>query len=271
LRVTHARFYAPALDAPGTTVTLPAEEGRHLVRVLRLRVGAPVRLFNGRGLECNGHVEAVDRDEVTIAAGPMAVAAPEPSTAIILAQALLKGDGMDGVIRDAVMLGVAAIAPLLTARIEGDRQSHGAGRVARWERIAIASAKQCGRAVVPPLLPPTTLSSILASAEACGEAGAGAGQRGGRLPHGRDTGFRVVLVEPLAPLPPVGLRELANGPPPPAASLFVGPEGGWTEDELRLLAGHQARAITLGGRTLRAESAAVVGLSVLHTLWGEFA
>jgi 16S rRNA (uracil1498-N3)-methyltransferase len=226
-------------------------KGRHLTRVLRLRVGARVRVFNGRGLECDGHVAGVARDDVAIAIDGRATPVPESHVRITLAQSVLKGDGMDGVIRDAVMLGAAAVVPLLSTHVEGDRRSQAAGlRVSRWERIAIASAKQCGRAVVPAILSPMSLSATLSSTT---------------------SDLRVVLAEPASGIPAVGLGELAAGRPPSAVTLLIGPEGGWAEDELRLLAGCEARAITLGRRTLRAESAAIVGLSVLHTLWGEFA
>jgi 16S rRNA (uracil1498-N3)-methyltransferase len=246
----HARFYAPALEAGAASVRLSNDEGRHLARVLRLREGAAVRVFDGRGRECDGHVARIDGDEVTIDIDGEAAPAPETTARITLAQSVLKGDGMDDVVRDAVMLGAAAIVPVLSARVEGDRRNHAAGlRLARWERIAVASAKQCGRAVVPAIVPPESLAAALA-------------QPG--------VGLRVVLVEPTAAVPRVGLDELGASPPPKAAALFVGPEGGWADDELRLLAGSDARAVTLGRRTLRAESAAIVGLSMLHTLWREF-
>ena len=138
--MTHSRFYAPALQAGDSAVTLPIDEGRHLTRVLRLRIGAPVRVFNGRGLECDGRVVAIGRDEVAIAIDGEATASPETATRITLAQAVLKGDCMDGVIRDAVMMGAAAIVPVLSAHVEGDRRSHASGlRVSRWERIAVVT------------------------------------------------------------------------------------------------------------------------------------
>jgi 16S rRNA (uracil1498-N3)-methyltransferase len=247
----HARFYAPALAAGEATVTLAIDEGRHLTRVLRLRVGAGVRVFNGRGLECEGRVAAIDGDEVRVAIDAEIQAPPEAATAITLAQAVLKGDAMDGVVRDAVMMGAATILPVLSAQVEGDRRSHAAGlRVTRWERIAVASAKQCGRAVVPAIAAPMSLAATLSSAP---------------------TDLRVALVEPTCGILAATLAGLAAAARPSRVVLFIGPEGGWAEDELRLLADYEARAITLGRRTLRAESAAIVGLAVLHTLWGEFA
>jgi 16S rRNA (uracil1498-N3)-methyltransferase len=249
--VNHGRFYAPALERGNPAVVLPIDEARHLTRVLRLRVGAPVRVFNGRGLECAGHVAAIDRDEVSVALEAEVAASPEAARRITLAQAVLKGDCMDAVIRDAVMMGAAAILPIISAHVEGDRRSHAAGlRVTRWERIAVASAKQCGRAVVPVIAQPASLSAMLSATQA---------------------DLRVVLVEPASGIPAVSLAELAAAVPPSTAQLLIGPEGGWADDELRLLLGYDARAITLGARTLRAESAALVGLSVLHTLWHEFA
>lgn len=248
--MAHARFYAPDLEAGAAVVRLPIDEARHLVRVLRLRLGDAVRVFNGRGLECVGRVHVMDKDEVAVAVEAAAAAAPEARTAIALAQAVLKGDAMDGVIRDAVMLGVSGIVPILTAHVEGDRRSHAAGlRLARWERIAVASAKQCGRAVVPAISQPVSLAACLSTMPAA---------------------LRIVLLEPTADLPPLMDRDVAGDAVPESALLFVGPEGGWADEELRLLSGYEVRALTLGHRTLRAESAAIVGLSVLHTIWGEF-
>lgn len=246
----HARFYAPDLEPGASRVRLPVDEGRHLLRVLRLRVGDAVRLFNGRGMECAGAVEAIERDEVVVAVGAPVAAAVEPRATITLAQSVLKGDAMDGVVRDAVMLGVAALVPVLAARVEGDRRSHAAGlRVARWERIAVSSAKQCGRAVVPGIATPVSLGACLSEVAA---------------------DLRIALVEPNSPLTAAGLQGLAGRTAPSSVVLFVGPEGGWTDEELRLLEGYQAHALTLGRRTLRAEASAIVGLSVLHTIWGEF-
>lgn len=246
----HARFYAPDLEAGAATVELPIDEARHLLRVMRLRAGASVRVFNGRGVECAGRVAGIDRDHVTVAIDCPVDATPECSTHITLAQAVLKGDGMDGVVRDAVMLGVARLVPLLSAHVEGDRRGHQATlRVGRWERIAVSSAKQCGRAVVPAIAQPASLAACLSELA---------------------TGLRIALVEPASAGPSFGLRALPVLASPPEMILFVGPEGGWADDELRLLAGYQAYGMTLGRRTLRADAAAIVGISALHALWGEF-
>lgn len=247
----HNRFYAPDLDCGAATVRLPADEARHLARVLRLRVGDPVRVFNGRGLQCGGRVAAIGRDEVSIDVGGQVQAAREARTGVTLAQAVLKGDSMDLVVRDAVMLGVVRIVPMLTAHAEGDRRGQAAAaRQARWQRIAVASAKQCGRAVVPTVEPPMSLAGCLAT-----------------VPADR----RIALLEPSCLFPATTAAGIPGQDVPGAATLFVGPEGGWADEELHLLAASQVEALTLGPWTLRAEAAATVGLSALHVLWGEFA
>jgi 16S rRNA (uracil1498-N3)-methyltransferase len=246
----HARFYAPGLVAAGGVVELPADEAAHLSRVLRLRVGASIQVFDGRGREYRGQVEMVGRARVRVAVGEELPPAVEPSVSLVLAQAVPKADAMDQVVRDAVMLGVAEIVPVLADRAEVDvRRLLASGRVARWQRIAVASVKQCGRAVVPAVREPQTLQVCLARTAAI---------------------HRYLLAEPglLTPAP-IGVRSLSSEPAPDSAILFVGPEGGWTDDEVRLALGTGGQPLTLGPRTLRADAAAIVGITALQCVWGD--
>ena len=246
-----ARFFAPAASATGDRVTLPDDEAEHLTRVLRLAVGARVRVFNGRGAEFESTVEAADRSGVRLEIGASCESAPEPRVAVTLAQAVLKGDKMDDVVRDAVMIGVAAIQPIITARTESSVAALERGkRRERWSRIAVSSAKQCGRAVVPaildakPFLEQASLSSHLG------------------LPSPV-----FVLVEPRASHG----RALADLDlaMPGQATLVVGPEGGWTPEELTI-ASSFSQFITMGGRTVRADAMALVALAALFARWREF-
>ena len=148
------RFYVPDLPEEGHSGPLPPEEAQHLLRVLRLAKGDQIRVFDGGGREHVARVEALTKSDAIIRVGEPASAAAEPRVALTLAQALLKGDKFDDVVRDATMLGVARIQPLLTARCEVPRARSGdTGRVDRWHRVAVSSAKQCGRAVVPGVMP----------------------------------------------------------------------------------------------------------------------
>ena len=129
-RVVHPRFFAPEAQTSGDLVTLPDEEAQHLTRVLRLGAGAAVRVFNGIGDEFESVVEAATKEAVQVRVGPPRDPAPEARFRVSLAQAVLKGDKMDDVVRDAVMMGATVIRPVLTARTETSaREESSAGAV----------------------------------------------------------------------------------------------------------------------------------------------
>jgi 16S rRNA (uracil1498-N3)-methyltransferase len=249
--VSHARFFAPAAGAPGDVVKLPDDEAGHLTRVLRLSTGARVRAFNGRGAEFEAVVAAAGKDGVRLRIGEPCAPAAESRIAITLAQAVLKGDKMDDVVRDAVMMGVAALQPIITARTEITIAALARGhRHERWERIAVSSAKQCGRALVPPILVPCVFPLSPSS----------------HLVNGLPSPI-LALVEPGASgRVPLGDLDAAV---PGQATLVVGPEGGWTADEVQALSG-LGSLVTIGGRTLRADAMALVALAALFTRWGEY-
>jgi 16S rRNA (uracil1498-N3)-methyltransferase len=248
--VSFARFFAPAAGVTGDRILLPVDEAEHLTRVLRLSSGDRVRVFNGRGAEFEAVVDTADREGVRLTIGPPCTPAPEPRVAFTLAQAVLKGDKMDDVIRDAVMIGAAAIHPIVTTRTEISLAALTRGhRRERWERIAVSSAKQCGRALVPSIAEPRQLN--LAD---------------GSFPVDFP-GPVFILVEPNTSSG-VGLAQL-DSTAPSHATLVIGPEGGWTTEELRSAAA-LGTLITLGRRTLRADSMALVALSAMFARWGEF-
>jgi 16S rRNA (uracil1498-N3)-methyltransferase len=233
------RCYAPDVgDAP---VTLRDDEAHHVRHVLRLSPGAAVVVFDGRGGEWDGRIVEVGRHGVTVGALTARAPAPEPPVAVTLAVGLLKGDQMSTVVRDATALGVRAIVPIRsahTARPAGRRDEIG-----RLARIAVASSKQCGRAVVPAIEPVVDLPQLLA----------------------RPAALRVCCVEPAHAS---GAAVPGGLPRVPDAIVCVGPEGGWAAEELVGLEAAGAHWLTLGPRTLRAEVAPVVALATLWTLWG---
>ena len=248
----NARFYAPDAHASGDVLALPDDEARHLTRVLRLKAGDAVRVFNGRGGEFEATIDGAGRDGVEVRLGAVREAAREARVALSLAQAVLKGDKMDDVVRDAVMIGVAAIQPVVTTRTEVTCSALKKGsRVGRWHRVAISSAKQCGRAVVPAIREPLTLETLLRV-----------------IASERSSGSTLMLVEPGVASRTIALGDL-DPAPPPEATLMIGPEGGWTPEEIQAAAG-SCRMLTLGGRTIRADAMAAVAISALFARWGEF-
>jgi 16S rRNA (uracil1498-N3)-methyltransferase len=241
-----ARFYVPGFGGAGTLAALPDEEARHATRVLRLSSGADILLFDGAGRQHRAVIIEADKRGVTVEVGSAVGAATELPFPVTLAQAALKADKMDDVVRDATMMGVTTIQPLTTARTEVPPAAlDRGGRLERWQRIAVASTKQCGRAVVPEVLPAVSLETFLRVP----------------VPPGTTT---VMLVEPSAghgDARPVWSLPTAL---PVTLRLVVGPEGGWDVDEQ---SGEAAAPVTLGGRTLRADAAATIALSALLTHW----
>jgi len=241
------RFFAPSLDPGDETVALPREEGEHLTRVLRLGVGDMVSVFDGRGHEFLARVSSAVRRDVRVTIASRIDPPEEPGVALTLAQAVLKGDKMDDVIRDAVMLGAAAIQPIVTRRSETTVAALMRGaRVERWRRVALASVKQSRRAVLPEVRMPLTLDTMLAEPPAA---------------------LRLMLVEPSVAADVEPLSALQQLPPPADAVMFVGPEGGWTAEECATAAAHGVRLMSLGARTLRADAVPVAAISVLNFLW----
>jgi 16S rRNA (uracil1498-N3)-methyltransferase len=173
--------------------------------------------------------------------------AAESLVPLTLVQAVLKTDKMDDVIRDAVMLGAAAVQPVVTRRTEITVAAlMRSQRVERWQRVALASVKQCGRAVLPEIRVPLTLETYLGDPPAA---------------------LRLMLVEPSAGGETEPFSTLRDEPIPSDAALLVGPEGGWASEECAAASSKGVRLVTLGRRTLRADAVAVAAMSVLQFLW----
>lgn len=241
------RFFAPAFDPGDPFVTLPRDEGEHLTRVLRLGVGETVSIFDGRGHEFLARIVSAARRDVQLQPIARVEPPPESNVAITLVQAVLKADKMDDVVRDAVMLGVAAVQPIVTKRSETTVAALLRGnRVDRWQRIAVASTKQSRRAVLTEIRTPLTLETYL---------------------DDPSDAVRLMLVEPEAEIETSNIRSLASNPPPHDASVLIGPEGGWADGECSAAAAKGVRLVTLGPRTLRADAVPVAAISVLQFLW----
>jgi 16S rRNA (uracil1498-N3)-methyltransferase len=236
------RFLAPALDPAIDRAVLPPDEAHHLTRVLRLGTGDVVVVFDGRGREFRARVVAASRDRVEVALLEPIAPAVQPGAALTLVQAVLKAEGMDAVVRDATMLGVEAVVPIVSAHVAVPGRARRGGRgVERWRRIALASAKQCRRATLPDIPEPRPLDEWLASAPA---------------------GLRLILAEPSARVASRSLREFVSEPVPERVSLLVGPEGGWAASELDAATASGCVPISLGNLTLRADAAPLVALAM---------
>lgn len=224
-----------------SVIELPQDEAAHLVRVLRLSAGDRIRVFNGRGDEWVATVDEAGKRRVRARLDEPSAPASEARVAITLAVSVLKGDKMDAIVRDAVMMGVTAVWPMLTARTEVARAAiERSDRVARWQRIAVSSAKQCGRAVVPAVRAAVPFDDVLHETPC------------------------VMLVEPSTGVAACPLRDV---PAMDGVTLLTGPEGGWTQEEVTKAVDSGARVVTLGPRTLRADAVPIVALTALRVHW----
>lgn len=241
------RFFAPTLDPGDETVTLPRDESEHLTRVLRIDVGETVAVFDGRGREFLARVLGGTGRTVKVQLLSRVEPVAESPVAITLVQAVLKSDKMDDVIRDAVMLGVSAIQPIVSRRTETTVGALLRGaRPERWRRVALASVKQSQRAVLPDIRTPLTLESYLEEPAPA---------------------QRLMLVEPAADAQISPLGVLRGEPIPQDVALLVGPEGGWDDAECAAAAERGVRLMSLGPRTLRADAVPIAALSILDFLW----
>jgi 16S rRNA (uracil1498-N3)-methyltransferase len=251
--MTRRRFYAPRESFSGEVVVLSAEESRHLRDVLRLREGDEAYVFDGEGREFACVVRGAGGRKGSASLevrGRAEPPSPESPLELTLAVALLKGEKFDLVVQKATELGVSRVVPVATKRadVRVRDASDAARRVERWRRLALEAAKQSGRARVPAVEEPLAFGQLVSRAPHEGVPRLLFSERGG-------AGLDSLAVETRAR--------------PASVLALVGPEGGWEDEELALAAGRGWTLVTLGGRTLRAETAAVAVCALLQHAFGD--
>ena len=250
--MTRRRFYAPpiAFSHDGQSATLSADETRHLRDVLRLRVGDEAYIFDGEGREFRGSVSDTDRSSSVLRiieeAQPLS---PESPLNLTLAVALLKGEKFDVVVQKATELGASCVVPLITSRadVRIHNPEDAQKKQARWQRIALEATKQCGRAKMIKSNGPISFAEFVArppvNNELC-------------LMFSEHSGI------PLA-------NVVDSTEQPLSVKAIVGSEGGWTDEEIQQASTSHWKIVTLGGRTLRAETAAIVVAALLQHRFGD--
>jgi 16S rRNA (uracil1498-N3)-methyltransferase len=234
------RLFVDAELRPQAEFALPAEAAHHAARVLRLRDGDAVVLFDGRGGEYAARLAMPGRGRVLAETGARSDPQRESPLEVTLVQAVSSSDKMDFTIQKSVELGVAAIQPVFSersvVRLSGERE---AKKLLHWRRIAIAACEQCGRNRIPDIREPVPLERFTAPA-----------------------GVNILL----APTGAGRLAEFAKGP----LTVAAGPEGGFSDAEEQRLLRAGFTAVCLGPRVLRTETAALAALAALNALAGDF-
>ena len=235
-------FVATPLET-GARVTLAGDAAGHVTRVLRLRPGAPLTLFNGTGGEYCGTIEAVRAGAVTVTVGAAQRIERESPLRVTLAQGVSRGERMDLVVQKATELGVSRIVPVFTARSIVKLDGHQAvRRLEHWRAIAIGACEQSGRNRPPQLTSPLTLEELLREERA---------------------GTRLLLS------PAAALRLPQIQRPEGAVLVLIGPEGGLAEEEQQRALAAGYFGVRIGPRVLRTETAALAALVLLQREFGD--
>jgi 16S rRNA (uracil1498-N3)-methyltransferase len=241
------RFYLPPENCAGNSLRLDGREAHHALKVLRVKYGELVGVLDGAGNEFLCTVENCSRDSVTLSVS-LKNFKPPPSSQLTLLVAIPKGKIIESIIQKSVELGAHRIVPVLSERVvaqlDGESAEH---KREKWQTVAIEAIKQCGAAWLPKIEAPLTIGQFIARKEKFDLSVVGSLQKERRHP-------REVFQE----------FEKANGRSPKTVGVWIGPEGDFTLDELKMIQDSGAFPISLGRLVLRVETAAIYCLSVLN-------
>ncbi len=234
------RFYAPPENFRDKAVFLSVEETRHLRDVLRLREGETAQVFDGNGREFSCRIEKIEKSNTVLEIlQEIAPTATASNLCLTLAAALLKGEKFDLVIQKAVELGVSKFIPVTTKRTDV-KPKDSDKRPARWQKIALEAAKQCGRADLMKIAKPAGFEQLLSIAE----------------------GTKILFAEKDGD----GFSKIQKDK---KITAVVGPEGGWEDSEIEAAKNSGFQIVTFGGRILRAETAAISIAAILQHRFGD--
>jgi len=240
------RFYSPPPLPVSGTFDLPPDVAHHASRVLRLRVGDAVEIFDGIGNECRGLIADISGKHVTVAEITATGNNRESPLHVVLAQALSGSEKMDWVIQKSTELGVNEIQPLATdrsvAKLPAERVRK---RLEHWQQIAISACEQCGRNKLPNIYEPVDIMAWL--------------QQTKLVPDAKYM---------LLPDATASLRDQSK--PQGKVMLLIGAEGGLSQAEVTAALQCGYIPVRIGARVMRTETAAIAGLALLQSLWGDF-
>ena len=236
------RIYQPQALSAGQILNLSKEAAGHLIRVLRLQVGDDFIVFNGKAGEFHAIIIELSKNMVTVKLGEFDAVSRESSLQITLEQAVLRSDKMDYVLQKAVELGVTRFIPLITARstlkLAPERWQK---RSLHWQGVMLAACEQSGRTRLPKLENPMTF----------------------------DVATTSIKAEQRIILQPCVKQNINSLPGCQSVAVLVGPEGGWSENELKCARVATYSPIQLGPRVLRAETAGLAAVSIVQSLYGD--
>ena len=241
------RFFVERQEILSDRPTLTGSDVKHIRRVLRLKPGDEIFLFDGKGLEYRARITASTPKSIVLSVLERFPSISESPVEITIGQALLKHKKMDRIVRQATELGIYALIPLLVERsVPKPEPERWAEKEQRWESIVRESLKQCGRSHIPRIGPAASFEKLVGTSQAYDLK---------ILFHHGNSG----LTRP----DPKDLRNLRQ------VLALIGPEGGFTSEEVRLARKHGFICVSLGPRILKADTATVAVCSILQYAFGD--
>lgn len=236
------RIFCDQTLAKDTTINLGPQGSNHVLRVLRLKFGTPLILFDGSGGEYSAELTKSTPTQTVVTVKEFSAKNIESPLKIHLIQGISRGEKMDYVIQKSTELGVDKITPVFTERCNvklnperlQKKQQH-------WQQIAISACEQCGRNYIPKIASAVNLLEVLTQ---------------------KASGLKLILT-------PKTEQTLTSLTKTIAATILIGPEGGLSDTEMQLAQQHNYIPVQLGPRILRTETAALVAIAALQTTWGD--
>ena len=239
------RVYVDAPVTAGKRLVIEGTAANHITRVLRLRSGDELAVFDGSGGEFGARVEEFRKDAVVVSVDEHRTLDRESPLSLTLAQGISRGERMDWIIQKATELGATRIVPVFTKRSVvrlDDKQAE--RKLQHWRAITVAACEQCGRNRLPDLTTPVEFFDV--------------------LPASFTPNATRLLLSPHADLRIDDLRDIHGG-----ICVVIGPEGGLDEVEQEAAIAAGFKAVRMGPRVLRTETAAIAALTILQRYFGD--
>lgn len=240
------------VDLLSNTIIITGDDVNHIKNVLRMACGDIVMLSDGNGTDYTASLMEFKKERITAAIIESRPNCTEPPVDITLFQGIPKSDKMDYIIQKSVELGIKRIVPVITGRtvVRFDNAKDIAGKTERWQRICLEAAKQCNRGIIPAVDEPVKLEKALETRRDYAL---------GIIPYEKETGNSLKKC-----MDSYNDSDINNG-----IAVFIGPEGGFTEDEINNAVHSGVKPVTLGPRILRTETAGLAVISILMYKYGD--
>lgn len=243
------KFFVKPANIFEKEIIIDDENVNHMKNVLRLQMGDEIIINDRQGHDYKCIISAIESSKIVACINSVVDSSSEPSTEVTLFQSLIKGEKMEWVIQKAVEIGVTRIVPLCTTRcvVKLDSPKKMASKIERWNKIAESAAKQSGRGIVPEVIAPMNFKEALAFA----------------------ANNELFTIIPYEKEHEKGIRQVLQNTSSTSFGLYIGPEGGFTEEEVEEAIRNHVHSVSLGNRILRSETASLVTLTNIMYEMGE--